>query len=159
MKNILSWIWVAGAIGLCGCRTAGRARSHPDASVQIRQVLDAQVAAWNRGDLEGFMIGYHRSPDLRFASNNSVFNGWQGAHDSYTKAFVDKAKMSALRFPELDVQMLSEDVAMVFGRFINGFRDGRPEKTGLFTLIMKRMAEGWRIIHDHSSDAADKKGE
>ncbi|HNG96278.1 MAG TPA: DUF4440 domain-containing protein, partial [Acidobacteriota bacterium] len=31
---------------------------------EVRAVLDAQVAAWNRGDLEGFMKGYWRSPEL-----------------------------------------------------------------------------------------------
>ena len=32
----------------------------------IRAVLDAQTAAWNRGDIEGFMDGYARAHDIVF---------------------------------------------------------------------------------------------
>src|SRR5438552_1526313 len=32
----------------------------------IRGVLDAQAAAWNRGDIEGYMNGYDRSPKTEF---------------------------------------------------------------------------------------------
>ncbi len=106
---------------------------------------------------KGFMVGYHDSPKLRFASNNSVFHGYQGAYDSYKNSFADKSKMSQLAFSELDIQILSADSAMVFGRFTNTFSDDRKPKTGLFTLIMKKMSQGWRIVRDHSSDAAEKK--
>ncbi len=33
---------------------------------EIRAVLSAQVAAWNRGDIDGFMNGYARSPATEF---------------------------------------------------------------------------------------------
>src|SRR5438477_646886 len=34
----------------------------------IRKVLDDQTRAWNRGDIEGFMVGYWKSPELTFTS-------------------------------------------------------------------------------------------
>ena len=33
-----------------------------DESAAIRTVLDAQAAAWNRGEIDGSMAGYARSP-------------------------------------------------------------------------------------------------
>ena len=49
----------------------------------IRAVLDAQVAAWNRGDLEGYMDGYQRSPDIVFISGDRVTRGWKTVLDRY----------------------------------------------------------------------------
>jgi hypothetical protein len=43
----------------------------------IKQVLNDQVAAWNKGDLDGFMKGYWNSPDLTFFSGNNKTQGWQ----------------------------------------------------------------------------------
>ena len=36
---------------------------------QIRQVLDDQVAAWNRGDIPAFMDGYDKSDATTFVSS------------------------------------------------------------------------------------------
>src|SRR5947209_20489038 len=54
----------------------GPAELLPDPEQAVRAVLDAQVAAWNRGDLEGFMAGYWQSPDLTFFSGDKVTRGW-----------------------------------------------------------------------------------
>jgi hypothetical protein len=37
---------------------AGTQGPRPDADTGVRAVLAAQIGAWNRGDLEGFMAGY-----------------------------------------------------------------------------------------------------
>ena len=42
----------------------------------IRNVLAAQSAAWNRGDLEAFMDGYARTPELVFTAGGAVERGW-----------------------------------------------------------------------------------
>ena len=47
----------------------------------IRQVMDDQTAAWNRGDIEGFMQGYWNSPELKFVSGDNVTKGWQPTLD------------------------------------------------------------------------------
>ena len=36
----------------------------------IQRVLDDQAAAWNKGDLPGFMKGYLESDELSFFSGN-----------------------------------------------------------------------------------------
>jgi beta-aspartyl-peptidase (threonine type) len=45
--------------------------------------------------------------------------------------------------------MLGPDSAFVRGRFQLVMEKDKP--TGLFTLVFKRTADGWRIIHDHTS--------
>ncbi|NJM53727.1 MAG: hypothetical protein HC846_10260 [Blastocatellia bacterium] len=38
------------------------------AKLAIKKVMDEQVAAWNKADLEGFMRGYWNSPEMTFVS-------------------------------------------------------------------------------------------
>ena len=57
--------------------------------------------------------------------------------------------MGKLAFSELSVELLGPDHALVRGRYRLQFRNESP--TGIFTLIMKRTAAGWKIIHDHTS--------
>ena len=40
------------------------------AKVGTQAVLDAQVSAWNAGDLDGFMAGYWNSEELKFLSGD-----------------------------------------------------------------------------------------
>src|SRR5688572_18720137 len=55
--------------------------------IAIRAVLDAQVAAWNRGDIEGFMDGYARSDDIVFISGDSLTHGWRTVLDRYKRGY------------------------------------------------------------------------
>jgi len=48
---------------------------------------------------------------------------------------------------------LSPDAAVVLGRWRLARANDEPH--GRFTLIFRRMPEGWRIVHDHTSAAKD----
>lgn len=118
---------------------------------EIRTLLDAQAAAWNRGDLDGFMAGYARTDSLRFASGGTVHRGWQTALERYRRTYPDRAAMGTLTFDRIDVQVLAPRWALVFGAWRLERADDAPE--GLFTLLLERRARGWRIVHDHTSSA------
>lgn len=117
----------------------------------VRAVLDAQVEAWNRGDLETYMaIGYWKSPELAFIGGATEIRGYDGALERYRKAYQAPGKeMGHLDFPEMRVTMLGPDAALATGKFHLKMKDGR-EPSGRFTVILKKFPEGWRIIHDHS---------
>jgi hypothetical protein len=42
---------------------------------EIRAVMSAQVSAWNRGDIDGFMNGYARSNATEFVSGDKLTRG------------------------------------------------------------------------------------
>jgi beta-aspartyl-peptidase (threonine type) len=116
----------------------------------IRAVLADQAAAWNKGDLEGFMAGYWKSPDLTFVSGNAKTKGWDATLERYKKRYQAEGKeMGKLTFSELEVEQLGPDAALVRGRFTLEMMKEKP--TGLFTLVLRRFPEGWRIVHDHTS--------
>jgi ketosteroid isomerase-like protein len=125
--------------------------AQPAASDAVRKVLDDQVVAWNRGDLEGFMVGYWKSPDLSFYSGNAKTAGWQATLDRYRKRYqAEKKEMGKLAFSEISIEMLGDNHAFVRGRWTLTL--ARESPTGLFTLVMRKMPEGWRIVHDHTSN-------
>jgi uncharacterized protein (TIGR02246 family) len=119
---------------------------------EVRAVLDAQVAAWNRGDIEGFMTGYARSPDTVFVSGDTVTRGWQTVLDRYKKSYDTRAKMGTLTFSDLEIESLSQDAAVALGRWKLARAGDTPH--GRFTLIFRRRGGVWRIIHDHTSSAS-----
>jgi len=116
----------------------------------IRKVLDGQVAAWNKGDLEGFMAGYWKSDGLTFFSGNDVTKGWKATLERYKKRYQSEGKeMGKLSFSDLQIDVLSADSAVVRGRF--KLVASKETIQGLYTLLFKKTAEGWKIVHDHTS--------
>ena len=126
-------------------------QSAEDSPSAIRRVLSDQQAAWNRQDLESFMAGYWNSPDLTFFSGARESKGWQAALDRYRVTYQGAGHaMGHLEFANLRVEMLGTDAAFVRGEFHLTMPDGKTPH-GLFTLIFRKLPDGWKIIHDHSA--------
>jgi beta-aspartyl-peptidase (threonine type) len=122
-----------------------------DVKADARAVLDSQVEAWNRGDLEGFMAGYWRSPDLVFCSGATVTKGWDETLARYRKRYQSEgSEMGWLRFDGVEVIPLGADAALARGAWRLTMGDGK-EPHGLFTLLLRRLDGGWVIVHDHTS--------
>lgn len=117
----------------------------------IQAVLDAQCAAWNRGDIEGFMDGYERSDKTVFVGGDNVTRGWQTVLDRYKKNYNTREKMGTLTFSDLEITPIGNDGALVVMRW--HLQRAKDEPHGRSTLIMRRTKQGWKIVHDHSSSA------
>jgi uncharacterized protein (TIGR02246 family) len=140
------WIVLAAALGTqpAWCQSSGQ-------EAAIRQVLQSQVDAWNRHDVEGFMAGYWNSPDLTFFSGGTETHGWQQTLERYRKNYQGPgAEMGKLEFKDLQVELLGPSAAVVRGKFQLTLSNGK-QPHGLFTLVFRKFPEGWRILHDHSS--------
>ena len=121
--------------------------------VAIRRVLDDQTVAWNRGDLDAFLNGYWRSPRVVFQSGGTRHDGFEAMRDRYRQRYqADGKAMGQLVFSGLEIEPLAADAAFVRGRYTLTMPDG-THPTGLFTLIMRRLDNGWKITHDHTSTA------
>lgn len=115
----------------------------------ILSVLQAAEDGWNAGDLESYMQAYEKSGELRFVGSDGISFGWHRVLDNYREAYPDKRTMGHLAFYDMDVTRLAEDVALVVGRWRLDRMEDRPH--GVFSLVLRRGAEGWRIVHDHTS--------
>jgi beta-aspartyl-peptidase (threonine type) len=126
----------------------------------IERVLTDQTAAWNRGDLDGFMDGYWHDQRLTFTSGDEVEQGWEKTRDNYLKRYwapgTRPSDRGKLAFEKLQIEDLSPTAAIVRGRFVLTKNPGRESATGRFTLVFRKFEDGWKITSDHTS-AAEKK--
>ena len=139
---------VLAAVNLCAQDKPAEAA----AVTEIRAVLAAQADAWNHGDVDAYMNGYARGEATEFVSGDTVTRGWQTVRDRYAKKYDSREKMGTLSFSDLKIEPLGPEAAFVTGRWELVRKDDKPR--GRFTLLMRRLPEGWRVVYDHTSSAA-----
>jgi uncharacterized protein (TIGR02246 family) len=116
-----------------------------------RAVLEEQTAAWNRGDLRTFVETYEDSPAITFLGK-ALSRGRAEVLARYQKNYNTPERMGKLRFEILETRALGGEHTMILGKFfLTRTAAGGGDATGHFTLILKKTAKGWKIIHDHTS--------
>ncbi|WP_263355590.1 YybH family protein [Acidicapsa ligni] len=123
----------------------------------IRSVLDAQVAAWNRADIPGFMASYENSPETTFIGIK-INKGFAPIMERYKKSYTNKEQMGTLTFADLEIRLLpsasgATEYAVVTGRFhLERTARGEAKKDdGIFSLVWHKGSDGWKILLDHTS--------
>jgi len=128
------------------------ADTHDPDRIAINAVLKAQQAAWNRGDVDAFLVGYWQSTELTFSGSNGVSRGWDGVLARYKKNYPDRAAMGELDFSDLEFRLLGPGAALVLGKW--HLKREMGDIGGVFSLVWQKFPEGWKIIHDHTSTVA-----
>jgi beta-aspartyl-peptidase (threonine type) len=117
---------------------------------EVRAILDAQVAAWNRGDVDGFMAGYWNDENLFYISGGKSVQGFNSLKERYATAYQGEGKeMGKLKFAELHIEPIGLDAALVRGRW--EVTTSKESVGGWFTLLFRHSSDGWKIVHDHTS--------
>jgi ketosteroid isomerase-like protein len=116
---------------------------------RIREVMRDQQRDWNRGDLESFMKGYEKGQRLVFTSGGKIRRGWNDALARYRESYPDRETMGQLEFSDLEITLLGKSAAVVLGRWALKRKQDNPR--GVFTLVLRKGTDGWKIIHDHTS--------
>ena len=125
----------------------------------ITAVLKKQQEAWNQGDVDTFLQGYWRSPELTFSGSGGIARGWDGVLARYKEHYPNREAMGQLEFSGLEIRFLGKNAALVLGHW--NLTRQKGDVGGVFSLVFEYFPEGWRIIHDHTSEvpAAEKKSE
>jgi uncharacterized protein (TIGR02246 family) len=142
--------WLIPVLALLTC---GRmAAAPPTASERdIRAVLEMQQAAWNRGDVAGFMSGYEQSDTTTFVGA-TITHGYQQVLANYRRRYPTKERMGRLGFSDVQIRLLGSEYASVIGKWhLARAADAGGEVGGIFTLLFRKTASGWKIILDHTS--------
>jgi len=117
--------------------------------VEINNLLNKQVAAWNDGNLEKFMETYWKSEELVFVGSRGPTYGWQATLANYKKSYPNKAAMGKLNFKILNISKIDIKTIFVIGRFELTRDIG--DLAGHFTLVIQKINGQWLIVSDHSS--------
>ena len=115
----------------------------------IRDVFEASCAAWNRSDLDGYLASYWDTDKTIWISGGSLTRGKQAIAAAYKSRFSGTQPMGELTLKELEIDVLTAEDAIAFGRWMLVFSDKETE--GFFTVQLKKVESTWRIVHDHSS--------
>jgi uncharacterized protein (TIGR02246 family) len=115
----------------------------------IKTVLERQAFDWNRGDTDGFLVGY--APDAIFVSD-TVTRGLEQLRVRYQSHYPTRASMGKLTFSDIEVHTIDANNALVIGRFhLERDTVGGGNTQGVYTLLFKRGPKGWKIAVDHTS--------
>ena len=123
----------------------------------IRAAIEAQVSAWNRGDIPTFMHAYEDSPETTFIGT-TLRKGYKPILERYQKSYSNPAQMGTLTFSDLEVRLLPcscghTEFAIVTGQFhLQRAEKGDAKKDdGIFSLVWRKGHNGWKILLDHTS--------
>lgn len=150
MKNVLLLVLACVSLTL-----TARAQSADETA--IRAAITAQSEAWNRGNIPDFMQAYEDSPDTTFIGK-TLRKGFQPIRQRYELAYTNPAQMGKLTFNDIEIRLLKgscgkAEFAVVTGKF-HLDRTTKGEATmddGIFSLIWRKGAKGWKIVLDHTS--------
>jgi uncharacterized protein (TIGR02246 family) len=116
---------------------------------EVRNVLTKQNAAWNRGDVDAFMVGYWENDSLMFIGKSGVTYGYKNTLANYKKNYPDTTAMGKLTFTLIKVKQLSPEYFHVTGKYYLTRTIG--DASGHFTLLFRKINGKWVVISDHSS--------
>ena len=150
-------LFVAVIAPITGCVVPRPAATFETERRAIVQVLTTQTAAWNRGDLPGFMAGYWASDSVVFIGRKGPTYGWENTLAGYQKSFPSAAAMGQLDFSGLRVASLGPDAAQVVGHWHLARPIAEDDVQGWFLLIFKKINGRWLVVADHTNEAAPNK--
>jgi len=147
--------WLAGLLVLAGCSVQVRhgdqapaPRSTREATAGAQQLLAHGAAAWNAGDLDGFVSDY--AADATFVTSRGVVHGREAIRALYAPRFGPGALRDSLHFESLEVDALGP-AALHAVAFYVLMRGDSVTSRGPTSLVMRRIDGAWKIVHDHSS--------
>lgn len=150
MRLLTQTVMVAGLLSSCTRVPPPAADSPAVVRRDIVALLTTQTAAWNRGDVAGFMRGYWVSDSLVFIGRNGPTYGYEATLRNYRQNYPSSAAMGQLDFSNLQVTPLAPGAAQVVGRW-HLARPAAGDLKGHFLLVLRKLGGQWVIVADHSS--------
>ncbi|MBJ6117017.1 nuclear transport factor 2 family protein [Pontibacter sp. BT310] len=121
-----------------------------DAVQEVKQALEGQIAAWNKGDLETAMGFYWNSPEMLWISKGGTEKGYQEVYDMFLQDFTDRSKMGVYSYEPLHIEQVSrEAVFFVFRWKIE--LDGKRLMGGVSSQVWKKLNGRWVVTSEHAS--------
>jgi ketosteroid isomerase-like protein len=115
----------------------------------MKHVFTESVAAWNRGDMDGYLNCYADLPTVRLISGGKITIGKDAIATSFKARFPSPELMGMLTTKNLEIERLTAVDALFYGEF--HLERDEVIFSGVFTGHLKKFSDGWAIVLDHSS--------
>jgi ketosteroid isomerase-like protein len=116
---------------------------------EVRKLLEDQVAAWNRHDLDGFLAGYRKDEHVVFVTPEGSSRGYDDLERRYRNSYNAPEKFGELRFGDLDFSTVDTKSVLVRGTWRLVRENDSPH--GRFVLVVRHLPDGWRIVSDYTT--------
>jgi len=116
---------------------------------EITETFMMTKDAWNEGNLEKFMEGYHKSEDIVFVGSAGPIYGYDATLERYRTSYPDTTIMGKLDFEILKLYKVDKKTALLIGKYYLTRTIGNAR--GYYTLVWQKIDGKWVIIADHSS--------
>lgn len=116
----------------------------------ILEVMDAEIRAWNAGNIEAYVDLYAPHDSTRMLYTTGAVYGKDSILAFYKK-YWPKERMGKLSFSDVRLERLSDEYYFTSGYFHVTYPDGsRKNINGRFSGLMKKMKGKWYLYTDHS---------
>ena len=120
-----------------------------DPEKEIDDEVNRAVDAWNQHNLEGYLDIFSRSDSLVVVVEGETVRGWDLFSKALHTGYPNPSEMGSLTLDRVQVQMLSSELGVVLTWDTVSFT--KKKEFGTSTIVMKKLAEGWRVILMHTS--------
>jgi hypothetical protein len=111
-----------------------------------RSGVTAQIAAWNRGNIEAALLAYC----VTWVSKPGVDYGYKAFADAMRKDFADPKSMGTYSAEILDARDLGPSANQIVFRW-KIMRGEKRLMGGISTQIWRRIDGQWRAVFEHAS--------
>jgi len=119
--------------------------------LDVVKIILAQQAAWNKGDLDGYLSHYKDSPDTQAVLANLV-RGVDNIRSAYKQNFPSKDSMGEIEDTDIEVKALGDTYALATGRYhLNRSKKSGGAVEGTFMELFEKTHTGWQIIFSQST--------
>ncbi|MGQ0814788.1 MAG: YybH family protein [Gemmatimonadota bacterium] len=137
-------------VGACASASVRSNDITPQLQRELTDLMNESAAAWNRGDLDGFLATYKDDAQTAFMAPQITY-GLPAIKARYARSYFKDGKPNAeLAFGDLKFRPLGSGFVLMTGRWYLTDSEGKKQE-GYYTLVWEETAAGWKIIHDHSS--------
>ena len=121
--------------------------------VQIREIPERLVDAWNSEDMDAFVSLF--TADAAYVTGAGVlFKGIPAIHDGLSSQKESGGGSDPVAITDVSVNLVRSDVAVVHSTWeMPGER--LEARKGIFTLVVTRDHEGWRIVALQNTDRVE----
>ena len=119
--------------------------------LQVVKIVLAQEAAWNKGDLDGFLAHFKDDPET-LAVLGARARGLATIRNAFRSNYPNRDAMGNLDYSDVEARELGENFCLATGKYHveRNKKNGGPAD-GTFTEVFEKTAKGWEIIFSETT--------
>jgi ketosteroid isomerase-like protein len=117
----------------------------------VVKIVLAQEAAWNNGDLDGFLSKFKDAPETQ-AVLGARATGLPEIRSAFHTNYPNRDAMGTIAYSDVEARELGEKFALATGKYhLDRSKKYGGPADGTFTEVMEKTPAGWQIIFSETT--------